>query len=357
MKVFSLIFLCVLCWDTIAQDTSHTNKEAVDLIRDLRQIHTPNGIEVLEEIELNGAKQWISIRGKDKSNPILLFLHGGPASPVMPLSWAFQNPWEDYFTVVQWDQRASGKNWVGADTTLIAEQLKFGTLIQDAYHLVEHLRLRFGQEKIFLMGYSYGAGIGIRMAARIPDKLHAYIGIGQMAPGNAEAVIYQTLLRLAQDAQKTEALEELKSLAPYPNPNGQTSVSKLLAVRKWSRKFNGGWYGKSDFELLFALPSLSPEYTMEDIDKLPKSTPWISRKILSQGGAPDFPKNFGIPMILMMGRHDLHTPYESALQYWESISTPYKQVITFDYSGHVPFLEEPGKFLVELVNKVKPLAD
>lgn len=355
IRILPIVFL--LSISTAFAQVLDEMSPAKDLIQELRRIHTPNGIESLEQIELNGSQQWISIRGKDRNNPVLLFLHGGPASPTMPTAWAFQGPWEDYFTVVQWDQRAAGKNWLNTDTTAVAAELHFRTLIQDAYQLVEHLRLRFGQEKIFLMGYSYGAGIGIRMAARIPEKLHAYIGIGQMAPGNPEAVIYQTLLRLAQDAQNTEALEELRSLAPYPNPNGQTPVGKLLAVRKWSRKFNGGWYGKSDFELLFALPSLSPEYTIEDIDNLAKSTPWISRRILSNGGAPDFPQIFDIPMILMMGRHDLHTPYESAIKYWESISAPSKQVITFDFSGHVPFLEEPGKFLVELVNKVKPLAD
>jgi hypothetical protein len=39
----------------------------------------------------------------------LLFLHGGPASTDMPVSWAFQTPWEDYFTVVQWDQRGAAR--------------------------------------------------------------------------------------------------------------------------------------------------------------------------------------------------------------------------------------------------------
>lgn len=318
-RIFTIVLLLA-----VSTGFAQVFEESKDLIHELRGIHTPNGIETLEQIKLNGSQQWISIRGKDRDNPILLFLHGGPASPMMPTAWAFQGPWEDYFTVVQWDQRAAGKNWVGTDTTLIAEQLKFGTLIQDAYHLVEHLRLRFGQEKIFLMGYSYGAGIGIRMAARIPEKLHAYIGIGQMAPGEPEKVIYERLLELAKAASNTEALAELQGIAPYPDKGGANPMRKILVVRKWARHFNGGWYGKQDLSLFFELPTLSPEYRPEDVQSLEASTRWITRKILSQSNAPDFPYQFDIPISFMMGVHDLHTPYGPAKEYLEALSSPKK---------------------------------
>ena len=110
MKVFIYITFLLGFIHCNAQPRIQTREEAVALLHDLRKIHTPEGIDTLEQIELNGEKQWINIRGKNKSNPILLFIHGGPASPMMPVAWAFQNGWEDYFTVVQWDQRVSGKN-------------------------------------------------------------------------------------------------------------------------------------------------------------------------------------------------------------------------------------------------------
>lgn len=357
MRIF-LTLLLLLSWPYLyAQQHQEINSDPVQLLAELRKIHTPNGIEITEQIELNGAQQWINIRGKDMANPVLLVIHGGPASPLMPLSWAFQNGWEDFFTVVHWDQRTAGKNWLQTDTSLVADQLRFQTLIRDAYFLVEYLRERLQKEKIFLMGYSYGAGIGIRMAARIPEKLHAYIGVGQMAPGEPEKVIYETLLRLAEDAQENKALEELHAIAPYPNPDGRNPIQKLQLVRKWARHFDGGWYGKKDFDLLFSLPSLSPDYTLEEIQSLDVSTPWITRKIVAQGGGGDFPKTFTIPIVFMMGKHDLHTPFASAYAYWNSLEATQKTFISFDYSGHVPFLEEPGKFLLELVTMVHPLAE
>ena len=67
----------------------------------------PKGIEELKRVKIGGIDQLLHIRGRNRSNPVLLYLHGGPASGG---SWigtmdAIQRPWEDYFTVVQWNQR------------------------------------------------------------------------------------------------------------------------------------------------------------------------------------------------------------------------------------------------------------
>lgn len=352
MRRILLLFFWLLGHSLFAQ---HSDK-SIEILRDLQTIHTPEGIELLEQIELNGTKQWVSIRGKDRSNPVLLVLHGGPASPLMPISWAYQTPWEDYFTVVNWDQKLAGKNWLEGDSSRV-DRINFRGLIQDAYLLVDSLRARLNQDKIFLMGYSYGAGMGIRMAARIPQKLHAYIGVGQMAPGNPELVIYQRLLQLASEAGNEEALEELEAIAPYPNPEGGNPIRKILTVRKWARYFNGGWYGKENFDLLFQLPEPSPLYTAEEISSLDISSPWISRKMLAQGGGGEFPLDFEIPIFFMMGRHDLHTPYQGAADYFQQLSAPQKEMFTFENSGHVPFLEEPGRFLVTLVNHIRVMVE
>ena len=87
-------------------------------LADIRAIHTPEGIEVLEPLEVNGTTQWISIRGLNRANPILLVLHGGPGSPVMDMSWAYQKPWEDFFTVVNWDRRGVGKSFAYLEPAL-----------------------------------------------------------------------------------------------------------------------------------------------------------------------------------------------------------------------------------------------
>ena len=125
-------------------------------LADLRKIHTPEGIEVLEQIDVGGTKQWISIRGLNKANPVLLMLHGGPGSPVMAMSWAFQKPWEDFFTVVQWDQRGMGKNFLSTDTSAVGPTMTVDRLTQDAEEVVAYLRRRLNKEKIVVPAYEPG---------------------------------------------------------------------------------------------------------------------------------------------------------------------------------------------------------
>ena len=58
--------------------------------------------ELLNQIE------FISIRGEDRDNPVILFLHGGPGDVTNPWGYLAFRPWLEYFTVVQWDQRGAG---------------------------------------------------------------------------------------------------------------------------------------------------------------------------------------------------------------------------------------------------------
>lgn len=74
-----------------------------------RAIQSPPGIESLDPVQIGRIEPWIEVRGKNVSNPILLFIHGSPGIAFILLAGAFQGPWEQYFTMVQWDQRGAGK--------------------------------------------------------------------------------------------------------------------------------------------------------------------------------------------------------------------------------------------------------
>jgi len=84
--------------------------DARAIIGDMQRIVTPNGIDETVVLTLGGTRQVVNIRGSDKANPILIYIHGGPGSVEMPMAWSFQRPWEDFFTVVQWDQRGAGRS-------------------------------------------------------------------------------------------------------------------------------------------------------------------------------------------------------------------------------------------------------
>ncbi len=335
----------------------------VQKIAEIRRISTPEGIEALEQVEIGGTKQWISIRGLNRANPVLLMIHGGPGSPTMAASWAFQTPWEDYFTVVQWDQRGVGKNYASSDHKALASTMTVERMVTDGEEMVAYLRKRLQKDKIVVLGWSWGSTIGRHLAQRRPEWLYAYVGVGQTSSGS-EKRIYERTLELAKQAANEEAVRELQSVSPYPHVGEGSGRGKGQVVRKWARVFNGGWYGRTDLELYFSLPGWGPEYTQADLDNLAPSSRWTGETLARDFGrdrpSSDVTQNTGefkVPIFILMGRYDLHTAYEPAKQYFDQIRAPLKRFITFERSAHFPMFEEPGRFFVTLVSEVLPLTE
>src|SRR5208282_1517847 len=154
--------------------------EATTIIAEARKIVTPNGVQRLEKVRIGGIDQWVSIRGADRRNPVLLHIHGGPGYVSIPMSWWFSRDWEEYFTVVQWDQRAAGKTYSLTDAAVILPTLTRERFVADAEEMAAWVRRELGKEKIFVQGHSWGSFLGLELAKRHPAWLHAYIGVGQV---------------------------------------------------------------------------------------------------------------------------------------------------------------------------------
>jgi proline iminopeptidase len=342
-----------------AQEQTFTRTQATSIIGTARKIVAPNGIEELLEIPIGGTKQWISVRGRDRGNPVLLMIHGGPASPEMPSSWFFQNSWEDYFTVVQWDQRGSGKSFNANDPKTIQPTISAERMIEDAGEVVQFLRKRYEKNKIFVLGHSWGSLVGVSLAHAHPEWLYAYVGTGQMINGKEnERVGYANTLRAAEAAGNLSAIAELKAIAPYPETDGSVPLEKLGKERHWSVVLGGLTYQRSTYDYYENLFRLSPEYTEQDVAAIDKGS------ALSLGALIPAILNFNYsdtvrfqcPIILFEGRHDDTTPAEVAAQWFKRVQAPDKKLVWFENSAHMAMVEEPGRFLVHLVQDVRPLA-
>src|SRR5690349_24212428 len=62
-------------------------------------------------VPIGGVDQWITIKGEDGRNPVLLILHGGPGASFSPYDDGTFAAWRRQFTVVQWDQRGAGRTY------------------------------------------------------------------------------------------------------------------------------------------------------------------------------------------------------------------------------------------------------
>ena len=130
-------------------------------VAETRAIRSPHGIDSLQAVRIGGIDQWIEVRSQDVSNPILLFIHGGPGVAFMPLAGSFQGPWEKHFTVVQWDQRGAGKTYTSNDKELQHRTMSVVRMEQDALDIVNYLRVRFHRRKILVLAHSWGSVPGL----------------------------------------------------------------------------------------------------------------------------------------------------------------------------------------------------
>ncbi len=134
----------------------------------------PGSVSELTALQIGDSEQWISMRGASEELPVLLYLSGGPGQSDLALSRALLDELTRDFIVVGWDQRGTGKSYPAYDSEMITPDV----FVADAVEVTNYLRERFDEEKIYLLGESWGSLLGILTIQARPDLYHAYIGSG-----------------------------------------------------------------------------------------------------------------------------------------------------------------------------------
>ncbi len=328
-------------------------------IADNQRITAPNGIEESVPVKINGITQWLLIRGSDKRNPVLLYLHGGPGTPFMPLAWTVEKPWEDFFTVVQWDQRGAGKTYAADDPNLVAPTMTIPQMMSDTAEVVRYLREHLHKRKIVVVGHSWGSILGVALAQHHPEWLYAYVGVGQYVNSQRnEEAGYKFALDQARLSKNTQAERELLAIAPYPGDLDHLGFDKIGVQRKWLTSFGGIVYGRHNQSFEDGVSTLSPAYSQHDLDAADEGTMFSVTHLLRPLLHVDYMSttNFKCPVFVFEGRHDYATSHDLAYQWFTNVMAPSKDFVWFENSGHLVPEEEPGRFLYHLVHDVRPLA-
>lgn len=333
-------------------------ERAQQIIRDLRAVTNTRGIEELKAVEIGGISQWLSVRGKDRDNPILLFIHGGPGFPEMPASWFYQTPWEEFFTVVQWDQRGAGRTMTASTPEAVQAQVNVERMIADAVAVADYLRKTYKKQKIFVLGHSWGSVLGLELARRHPSWLHAYVGMGQYIElGENERLGYEFALQAAREAGNDAAVAELSAIAPYPKPDGTVAIMEVLTQRKWLTYFGGMTRGRSNLEYEVNARLLSPDYGLDDL-RSAQYEGVSAAKLATEFVRIDFSdlNRLDCPVFVLAGRSDYAVSSVVASRWFSKLKAPSKQLVWFENSSHMLQFEEPGKLFLTLVRDVRPLA-
>lgn len=341
------------------RDTS-AFEPARGIVADLGRIVAPTGIQESYRTRVGGIEQWVNVRGQDRANPVVLFVHGGPASPLTPTLWQFQRPLEEYFTMVTYDQRAAGKTYGETDPDSISDTIHIANYVDDVIAMAEQVRQRYGKDKLILMGHSWGTLIGMQAALKRPDLFHAYVGIGQVIDVREnERVSFDYALAQAKAKRNDEAVRELESIAPYPG-NQPITRERIVIARRWAQHYGGMTAFRDESAHYFYQASkLSPEYQDKDRCAIDEGNLFTLGRILPEFLATDMSgvREFPIPVVMFMGRHDYTTPSEPTAAWLSKVKAPFKQGVWFERSSHMVQWEEPGKLLVSMLQYVRPLAD
>jgi pimeloyl-ACP methyl ester carboxylesterase len=329
-----------------------------DVFRSVDHIPTADAIQSDGFVDIGGIRQWVSIRGNHADAPILLFIHGGPGFTTLPSSYYFLRDWREYFTVVQWDQRGAGKTYAANDPKAVQPTMTIDRMVADAEEMAAYLRKTYGRKKIVLVGHSWGSIVGVKLARLHPDWFYAYVGAGQFVAFQPnEAMGYQVTLDAARKDGNAEAVADLERIAPFPDAvHPERNIANLGTERRWLAHY-GGYYWRNNVGHDDELNRFSPDYGDDELKTRDVAQGFSIQTLWAELGKVDLRRDttFKEPVFFIQGRHDIGTNAALLDQWYATVRAPKKKLIWFEDSAHMTYQEEPGKFLVTLVNDVLPL--
>ncbi len=315
-------------------------------IRDAAGDILPDSVAVLEKVEIGGIQQWVLIRGQDRSNPILLYLHGGPGNPEMPLAKTAGRYLEEHFTVVHWDQRGAGKTYspFTPKGSMTIEQF-----VADTKELTEYLQDHLGQNEVYLLGHSWGALVGLKTIADFPELYRAYIGMGQFTDSVLnEEIAFSFVAEAAEQAGDQKTLKTLSALGLPPYDKLQDLAVLKGKVTQYGGSFHGqtSWFNGTTAAMLRA-----KEYTPLDYLRFIAGSRFsaILMDEVVQFDMFDEVAEVSVPVYFFSGEYDYMTCTERVEEYFQFLCAPHKEHIRFTASAHNPIYEEPERFVSELI--------
>jgi pimeloyl-ACP methyl ester carboxylesterase len=304
-------------------------------------ITTPNGIQEDRYIRLGGIEQWISIRGEDRHNPVLLLVHGGPGDATSLYGWALLRPWFKRYTVVQWDQRGAGKTYGrnGPSTPNVS----IAQIVSDGIELSDTLRRMFDKSKLVLVGHSFGSIVGLEMAKARPDLFYAFVGTGQIgAPSDTTlAVAYRLVLAAANERGERVAVRELSAIGAPPWRDGRA----YGVEHKWTNLLE---HNDAFLNSTLALELTAPGATVRDLNDQFDGEVFSGDKLGPHLGEIDpslFRATFSVPIFVIQGTNDLTSPPSLARAFVDAVRAPQKRFVTLENAGHFAVFTRPDAFL------------
>ena len=302
----------------------------------------PDPIAELRPITVNGRAEWLSLRGQDRSKPVLLFLSGGPGgSQLVTARHCFADLERDY-VVVTWEQPGAAKSY----SAISPEDITLDTYLSDGAAVTDLLRSEFGQDRIYLMGESWGSALGLMMARDHPEHYRAFIGTGQMVDFlETDRIDYQTALDDARANGNQKLVGQLEEQGPPPYASGTALKTAAFLSPLNGLSARSGQLHSAVFSTMDGVYGV--EYGL--LDKVRFF--WGLLRVLDAFYPDLYPVDLRqsaaeqqIPIHIFHGRYDYNAPAGLAEDYYARLSAPSKSLVYFEHSAHNPWQTENELF-------------
>ncbi|KXL51712.1 putative aminoacrylate hydrolase RutD [Anaerotignum neopropionicum] len=298
-----------------------------------------NSISELGKIEINGTKLAVMIRGYQKDNPIVIVVHGGPCCSEIPYIRKYQESLEKEFTIVHYDQRGSGKSYnFFEDYSSLSPSL----LVEDLIELSSLISKRFDNQKIILMGHSFGTYISMQAIAKEPQIYEAYIGIGQVA----DKIISETD-NLYYCIEQAKLQNNQSDVSYLESLQASIVAGEIITPRDYVRKYGGAARQINETKDMMEGILFNPEYNLLDAFRYSLGVIRFQDGLMkNQSEIPitHLVQNVDIPIYFVMGKYDHMTSTSAAKEYFDVIDALQKEFIIYKNSAHYPQLEEKETF-------------
>ena len=312
-----------------------------------------NGIDEAGFVAIGGIAQWIQIRGRDRANPVLLVLHGGPGAALSAVSYALFTPAEAHFTIVHWDQRGAGRTF-GRNGRRGSGEMSIAQMTKDGIAVAEHLCARLCKKNVVLCALSWGSVLALGVITARPDLFAAYVGTGQIVDmPRGERFAYDAVLARARRRLKRPALAVLERIGPPPFGGGKAR----RIWQQWLLDFAPASERRAMREMPFLLltaPRIGLADVWDTVAGVIFSYTHLFDPLMAFKAEP-FGTAFDVPMVFVQGSDDLQTPTRLVEEFAARISAPRKEVVLLEGGGHMVIRTMGARFLGELVARVRPV--
>lgn len=304
----------------------------------------PGSIAELTTVQLGGHDQAIMIRGTSTENPVLLYLSGGPGQSDLPYTRVLFGDLAQDFVVVSWDQRGTGKSYVALEPTAT---LTLGQAVADTVQLTNYLRERFGEQKIYLLGESWGTTLGVLAVQRAPELYHAFIGSGQMvSQRETDRQLYRDVLDLAARTGDTDLAAKMRAYGepPYKDvPYANAFVMGYYDALYKPYTPHSAYIEQGSAANLGPYGIFASEYTLVEKVNVLRGLIDMFSVMYPQLQDIDFREDvtkLEVPVYILDGAAETRARRDLMQEWFGALETPIKRLDTFENAAHSVAFEQ-----------------